>query len=70
MKANVDVSLGSKDSMDMALNGSSTYKGDPDSAIMSASVSSYSSASSRNTSSVMVNNAKNLLFSQRSPRIL
>ena len=69
MKANVDVSLGSN-SMDMALNGSSTYKGDPDSAIMSASVSSYSSASSRNASTVMVNNAKNLLFSQRSPRIL
>lgn len=37
---------------------------------LSASVSSMSSTSSMSSSSSLINNTKNLLFSQRSPRIL
>lgn len=38
--------------------------------LLSASVSSFSSTSSRGSSSTSANNTKNMLFSQKSPRIL
>ena len=51
-------------------NGSSTLRDSDGGMALSASVSSFSSTSSRNTSSTIINNAKSMLFTQRSPRIL